>query len=166
MGEYADYYRIRERVPLDREAVYRSLQQGYRVKHPERIKGCASFFFETGDVFVSGSIVQFWDVEEFREFVLRSLRAFEKQDYGDISMDDIERNIENRYLFGGDLFGRYGYYFEGESEGKERYDDVIRIRTWKGNIWISNDSEPDLFLLLKADSKIPDIDERPDWLED
>lgn len=166
MGEYADYYRIRERVPLDWEAVYRSLQRGYRVKSPERIKGCASFFFETGNVFVSGLIAQFWDVEWFREFVLRSLQAFEKQDYGDISSGDEDQNIENRYLFGGDLFGRYGDYIEGDSEGKKRYDDVIRIRTWKGNTWISNDSELDLFLLLGEDSKIPDIDERPDLLED
>ena len=166
MGEYADYYRIRERVPLDREAVYRSLQRGYRTEHPERTMGFAGFFFETGDVFVSGSVAQYWDVELFREFVFRSLSAFEKQDYGEISWGDGMQNIENRCLFGGNVFGRYGYYIEGEHEGKKKFDEIIRIRTWKGNTWISYDSEPDLFLLLGEESKIPDIDERPDPLED
>ena len=163
MGEYAEYYRIRERVPLDREAVYKSLQRGYRIEHPEKIMGCAGFFFETGDVFVSEVIAQFWDDEAFREFVFRSLRAFEKQDYGEISSGDEMQNTENRYLFGGDAFGRYGYYIEGVHEG--RFSEVICIRTWKGNTWISFDSEPDLFLLLGDDPKLPDIDELPDSFE-
>ena len=166
MGKYAEYYRIRERIPRDREAVYRALQRSTGAEHPEKIKGCASFFFETGDVFVSGSIAQFWHVEEFRTFVFRSLRAFEKQEYGEISSGDEKQNTENRCLFGGDLFGRYGYFYERKYEGKRRFDEFILIRTWKRNTWISFDSELDMFLFLGEDPKIPDIDERPHSLEE
>lgn len=166
MSEYADYYRIRKREPLDRKAIYRSLQWAYETEHPEKINGCASFFFETGNVYVSGGIAQFWDVEELREFVFCSLRAFVKQDYGEISAGDEEQNTENRSLFGGDLFGRYGYYWEGRYQGKKQFDEIIRIRTWKGNTWISFDSEPDLFLLLGENDTVPDIEERPDDSEE
>ena len=165
MGEYADYYRIREKVPRDWEAVHRSLQQGYGTEHPEKIHGYAGFFFETGNVYVSGTIVQFWYVERLRDSVFHALSLFEQKDYGEISEGDLTQDIENVYLFGGDVFGRYGYYWEDDRQKNERFDEVFRIRTWKGNTWISYDSDPDLFLLLDKDAEIPDISERPDPFE-
>lgn len=162
MGEYADYYRIREKVQANREAIHRSLQRGYGTKHPEKIHGYAGFFFDTGDVFISEGIAQFWEDEDLRLCVFASLGRFEKGDWGEISSGDIDVNIENRYLFGGDTFGRYGYYYEDNGRGKERFDEVIKIRTWKGNTWISYDSEPDRFMLAGEQKVYPEIDERPE----
>ena len=151
------YYRIRKGKREDPEKTYRNLQRGYGTKHPEKINGYMGLFFGKGDVFVSANIADRMEMEDFRSFVYESLRMYEKEGYGDISQDDIDLNGENRWLGNGDgVTGRYGFYREGRYLGKERYDEVIRIRTWKGNIWISYDSEPDRFLLLKENREDPE----------
>ena len=152
------YYRIRTAKKPDPAAEYKRLQKGYGTKHPERINGYAGLFFGRGDVYVServGKSMQGSDL--FRAFVERSLRLFEKEGYGDISSEDENINGENRWLGNGDrVMGRYGFYYNNEYLGKNRYDKVIRIRTWKGNTWITYDSEPDLFLLLKGNGEEPE----------
>ncbi len=144
-----DYIRIREGKRPDPETERRRLQKGFGIEHPERINGYAGLFFGRGDVFVSETVWDFMKDGDLEKFVLDALRKFERENYGDISNGDIEQNGENRWLSNGDLvMGRYGYYYGDEYMGKNRFDEVIRIRTWKGNIWITYDSEPDLFLLL------------------
>ncbi len=156
------YYRIRKAYRPDPAEEYKRLQKGYGTKHPERIGGWSGLFFGSGDVYVServGECMQGSDL--FRAFAERSLRLFEKEGYGDISSDDEEINGENRWLGNGDLvMGRYGFYYNNEYLGKGRYDKVIRIRTWKGNTWITYDSEPDQFLTLKGNGEEPESSEQ------
>ena len=118
------YYRIRTAKRPDPAAEYKRLQKGYGTKHPERINGYAGLFFGRGDVYVServGKSMQGSDL--FRAFVERSLRLFEKEGYGDISSEDEEINGENRWLGNGDrVMGRYGFYYNNEYLGKDRFD--------------------------------------------
>lgn len=145
------YYRIRKAYRPDPVAEHERLKKGYGIAHPERITGYPGLFFGRGDVFVSETIGEFMKyIPAFRDFVFQSLKRFQKEDYGQISKDGELNNAENRWIGGGDqVMGRYGYYIEG-NQGDDRYDEVIRIRTWNGNIWITYDEEPDLFLLLKG----------------
>ncbi len=158
-----DYVRIRKAEKRNPEQIHRTLQQGYRTEHPERIMGYAGFFFDLGDVYVSGGVARWMKVnEEFRSFVEESLQRFDKGDWGLISQSDEDENVENRYLFGiGRLFGRYGFYLPdcGRREG-DRFDDFICIRKLDENTWVSYDSEADWFLFLEEDQVplIRDID--------
>ena len=150
------YYRIRGGKIKDPQALYKSLQKGYGVKHPEKINGFSGLSFGTGSVYISQMLLPYMKKPEFNEFVYRSLRMFEKEKYGDISNGDIEVNGENRWLGNGDyVFGRYGYFFDNRYQGKKQYDEIIRIRMWKGNTWVTYDSEMDLFLLLKDNGDDP-----------
>ena len=47
-GRDIGYYRIERGKEKDPKAVYRTMQKGYGVKHPERISGYAGLFFGTG----------------------------------------------------------------------------------------------------------------------
>ena len=95
-------------------------------------------------------------IKEFKEFVFNSLMMFGREKYGEISSDAEELNGENRWLGNGDyVFGRYGYFFDNRYQGKKQYDEIIRIRMWKGNTWVTYDSEMDLFLLLKDNGDDP-----------
>lgn len=143
------YYRIRKGKIKDPQAFYKSLQKGYGVEHPERINGFSGLVFGTGSVYVSKMLLSYMEKPQFREFVYTSLQSFEKEEYGDISSGDIEVNGENRWLGNGDhVIGRYGYYYGGSYQGKHKFDEVIRIRTWEGDTWITFDSEPDFYILL------------------
>ena len=148
-----DYVRIRKGKARDPDIIHRGLQKGLRIEHPERIAGYAGFFYEPGDVYAITHIARYMEYERFRVFVEVSLKRFEKGDFGDISGNDNDENIENRWLFGIDrLFGRYGFYLYDSSKGSGRsYDIVICIRKHQGNTWITSDSDPDWFLLLTDD---------------
>ena len=157
-GRDIGYYRIERGKKRDPEADRRALQKGYGIEHPERINGYSGLFFGTGDVLISEAVVQSMSIDRFREFVLDSLQLFRKEKYGGISSADEELNGESRWLGNGDrVFGRYGYFYDDRSQGKKQYDEMIRIRMWKGNIWITFDSELDLFLLLKDNGEDPGI---------
>lgn len=149
------YYRIRK--GKDPKAVHEALQKGYGIKHPERINGYSGVVFGTGDVFVSEAVGRRMSGERFRKFVFDSLMMFGREKYGEISNDDEELNGENRWLGNGDyVFGRYGYTRDDDFYyGNHQYDEIIRIRMWKGNIWITYESEMDLFLLLKDNGDDP-----------
>ena len=145
-GWIMNYVRILRTEKKNPEQIHSGLQNGYRIEHPEKIAGYAGFFFDLGDVYASGRISKQMDREEFRLFVMESVKRFGKGDYGLISRDDEDENIENRYLFGIDrLFGRYGY----RRTEKDRFNVVICIRKHEGNTWITEDSEADWFLFLE-----------------
>ena len=148
-----DYVRIRRAEKRDPEKIHSALQKGLRIEHPEKIKGYAGYFFDLGDVYASGYIAGQMDDERFRAFVMDSLKRFDKGKYGDISRNDLDENIENRWMFGIDrLFGRYGYDLtDGEKERKSPYFEVICIRMHDGNTWITCDSEADWFLFLEEE---------------
>ena len=146
---YMDYVRIRKAEKRDPEKIHRGLQQAYRIEHPERVMGYAGFFFEPGNVYVSGCIAEWMESERFSAFVLDALKRFEKGDWGEVTRSTKDENIENRYAFGiGRLFGRYGTR-RGNGEGP--YDEVICIRLHDGNTWITGEDEADWFLLLEPD---------------
>ena len=80
-----DYVRIVKGKQVNPEANRKGFQQSLGVQHPERISGFAGFLFQTGDVYASGSIIEFIRDQRFRAFLLESLKRFEIGDYGDIS---------------------------------------------------------------------------------
>ena len=151
------YYRIRKGVRKDPEAVRRSLQKRLGVKHPEWINGWQGLFFGTGDVFVSDEVAGMMKLRSFREFIRESLDHYERGEYGEVSRETENLNIENRWLSGGDLvMGRYGYNYDYHHPKGPQFDEILRIRSWKGSLWITFDSEPDLFLLLKDNRSGPE----------
>ena len=146
-----NYVRIQKNDKRDVGQIHRNLQKGLRVEHPEKIMGYAGFFFDLGDVYASGFIAEQMDFEEFRSFVFDSLKRFNKGDYGQISQNDNDENVENRCLFGiNRLFGRYGFYFpDCRRKNSDPYDEVICIRKLEENTWVTEDSEADWFLFLE-----------------
>ena len=146
-----NYVRIQRKEKRDVEQIHKSFQKGLRVEHPEKIMGYAQFFFDLGDVYASGYVAEQMDYEAFRCFVLDSLKRFDKGDYGQISQCDEDKNIENRCLFGiNRLFGRYGFYYpDCARKNTDPYDEVICIRKFEENTWITVDSEADWFLFLE-----------------
>ena len=110
--------------------------------------------------------------KRFREFVTDALRRFDKGDYGDISENDNEENIENRWVFGiSRLYGRYGYCLtDRKKRPDERYAIIICIRTHEENTWITGEAEADWFLFLEDDQlkliRNKCWTEEEDWAED
>ena len=142
------YFRIRERRIKDPKAYYEYLKKGYGTEHPERISGFSGLMFGGGETFVSKMLLARMKSQRFRTFVYQSLRRFEKEDYGDITESDKDLNGESRWLGNGDgVTGRYGYYGQIDYESTPRCFEIIRIRIWKGNTWITCDTEPDWFML-------------------
>ena len=136
--------KIKEAEELDREARYQALQKGYGVEHPERIHGYAGLFFDLGDVYASDWVAEWMDQSEgVRAFVFQSLERFENDDYGDISENDHDENVEVKWLScGWPLFGRYGYKTVREN-GKEVLLTVIKIRRLKNVTTVMEESEMD-----------------------
>lgn len=144
------YYRIIK--GQDPKVLYKRLQQGYGMKHPERVNGFSGLLAGTGNVFVSKSVLAGMDSTDLRKFVYDALACFWKEKYGDISSSDIEENGENRWIDAwSNLLGRYGYYIDGNWLGKDRYDRVIRIKEWEGNTWIAYDAEPEWFMRFRKE---------------
>lgn len=143
------YFRIQQGEKRDPKEAYKSLQQGYGHEHPERVNGFQGLLFGRGDVFVSKTVLEKMTRTHYKVFVYESLGDFYKEKYGDVSVETIEQNGMNRWLGNGDyVMGRYGY-FQGGYRGMQQFDEVIRIRKWRGNTWITCDEEADLFLLAK-----------------
>ena len=143
-----EYYRIRGGIK-DPQAYYRNLQKGYGTKHPEKINGFKGVMFGTGGAYVSMAVLRDMKNRSFKDFVYESLHSFDREEYGDISDNDIEDNAESRWLGNGDcVTGRYGYCGNPVRHRYFRFQNVIRIRNWKGNTWITMDTEPDLFILF------------------
>ena len=171
------YVRIAKEEKRDPEKLRRMVQQGLGIEHPERIMGYTGLFFDAGDVYISKMVEEWIKYREFREFVLDSLKRFGKEDYGEISEGDDDINCENRWLGSGDrLYGRYGYRFRKQLSGKERCSEFICIRKYCWKTWITYESEPDWFLLLKDEdlgtlkdldlSRFPEDDPEEDEEED
>ncbi len=131
--------------PMDPHAIHENLQKGYGIEHPERISGYAAFFMSYGDIIVSDRVAEVMDRNEsFRDFVMTSLRAFQADKYGQISMSDYNENIELKWLAGGgDLFGRYAYGRVEDVFGQMMPQEFIKIRVFKDSTFILYDSEPD-----------------------
>ena len=136
--------KIREAEKLDREARHQALQKGYGVEHPERIHGYAGLFFTLGDVYASDEVMKFMEwSEDFRAFVFQSLDRYAHDDYGDISENDHDENVEVKWLScGWPLFGRYGYKTD-RGNGKEVLLTVIKIRRLQNATTVMEDSEMD-----------------------
>ena len=146
-----EYYRIRGGIK-DQQAYYRSLQKGYGTKHPEKISGFQGLMFGTGGDYVSKAVLEAMKNRSFKDFVYESLASFDKEEYGDVSAIDSEENGECRWLGNGNsVTGRYGYCVNPVRHRYVRFDKVLRIRSWKGNTWITMDCEPELFILYSKE---------------
>ncbi len=128
----------------DKESIHKALQKGYGIEHPERISGYVGFFFNPGDVYVSDGVAEWIKESDAYNFILESLKRFEREDYGHISESDKSENAENRWLWGTDhIFGRYGYKPIPLEGGDVQYQDFIKIRFLRGNTFVLFDSEMD-----------------------
>ena len=86
----------------DPRTIHESLQKGYGIPYPEKISGYAAFFMKYGDIIVSDSIAARMEInEDFRRFIFSSLQRFQNDDYGLISSDDWDNNIEDKWIAGG-----------------------------------------------------------------
>ena len=136
--------KIKEAEKMDRAARHQALQKGYGVEHPERIHGYAGLFFTLGDVYASDWVAKWMDQSEiFRAFVFQSLERFENDDYGDISENDHDENVEVKWLScGWPLFGRYGQMSD-RYNGEQVLNAVIKIRRLKNVTTVMEESEMD-----------------------
>ena len=129
----------------DPKVIHETLQNGYGIEHPEKIAGYGAFFMNYGDICVSDRIAFRMDHnEEFRNFVMDSLRSFQKDDYGQISRNDYDENVESKWILGGggEMFGRYPYT-PPSTKNQPVPESIIKIRTYEHNTYILYDSEPD-----------------------
>ena len=76
--------------------------QGYGIQSPEKIHGYAGvFLFTLLDVYLSDRLEQVIDDNpELADVLQNLLKMFKKEEYGDISRDEEELNVEQRYLGG------------------------------------------------------------------
>ena len=124
----------------------------YHIEHPERINGFAGLCMNYGDIYVTDKIADRMDVnEKFKEFVHKSLEEFKTDEYGEISENDWDNNIEDKWIAGGrDLFGRYP---SPEIADSGKPEDYIKIRFYHGNTYVYYDSDLEVELMELAKKK-------------
>ena len=99
-----------ETVPMSYEHIYKDCQRGYGIKRPDMINGFAGFFYRLSDIYAYGVAEQWAEsdervVEEFKGFIKRFL----SEDYGFVTRDEYEANLEGKWLCGTSYqaIGRY-----------------------------------------------------------
>ncbi len=90
----------------------------------KNVHGAEGLFFEPDDIYLYGKLEQWAENDlkieaELREFVER----YKKQDYGFVSREEAENNLENRWLCGSSSWTIARYYFKDHG-----------LATWKGGI--------------------------------
>ena len=144
----------------DPEEMHKRFQKGYGTEHPEKIHGYRGLFYNPGNVYVSNLLGRIMvNNPEFADNVLKSLERFKSDDYGLISAFDNDENIECKWLFGGELLGRYPVgrwkqesIINGKSIKINMLEQYIKIHTYCGDTYILLDSEWDW--IIREEEKI------------
>ncbi len=104
-----------ERIPATYDEVYERCQKGYGVKRPDRVSGFMGFFFRLSDVYAVGRLAK-WaeDNPKVEEELNAFIRRYKAGDYGFVSRDEHDNNVENRWLCGS-CIGVARYSFSDES---------------------------------------------------
>ncbi len=101
-----------ETKPLTYEQVYKGCQQGYGIKRPDKISGFMGFFYRLPDIFVYGKLETWLEHNENLEDELKSfINRFKAEDYGFVTRNEYDANVENRWLCGSckRSIGRYSF---------------------------------------------------------
>jgi hypothetical protein len=95
----------------DKEKIIATAKKGYGIEHPEKIQGFAgTFLFTLGDVYVTHEIDNIThESPSFGDELRFCMSRLMLDDYGLISEDEEEGNLENKYMFGHSV-GQYGRY--------------------------------------------------------
>ena len=140
----------------DPEVIHSFIQKGYGIKHPEKIHGYGGLFFTLGNVYVSNTVYSMMkNNTEYHQFVLDSLKRFEREDYGYISSWEYDCNIEAKWLFGGDLIGQYACGKWKTSEKAEIPNYYIKIRTYEGNTYVTDFADWDWIIREEEKTEAP-----------
>lgn len=96
---------------IDQQKVFEATQKAYGVKNPASISGYyGTFLFSLGDIYVSEGLYEtILNDTSLSDFLINIIDQFLKNDYGDVSSEEENENLANRYLFGNfsDMVGRY-----------------------------------------------------------
>ena len=87
------------------------ISQAYGIKNPEKISGYEGFFFKLLDIYAVGKLERDLDnnpllINELLEMVTK----YKKCEYGAVTPQEEDNNLENRYLCGSSVWtiARYG----------------------------------------------------------
>ncbi len=97
------------------EQVVEACQKGYGVPHPERISGFDAFFYRLDDVYLCGKLETWVQNNPKLENELNGfIKRFMKEDYGFVTRDEEDNNLENKWLSGSCWWTIGRYYFENK----------------------------------------------------
>lgn len=87
---------------LDADAIHNQVSKTYKIENPERIQGYTGYFnFHFGEIWIDELIEEIIKKDaKFETLLEELLKRLRSNDYGDISQDDKDLNMENRYFFG------------------------------------------------------------------
>lgn len=96
---------------IDIEKRHKQISQAYRIENPENIQGyCGHFNFCFGEIWVDETVKEIIEKNPIFENVLDELLSkFGFDDYGEITVNEKDTNMENRY-FWGQFVGLHGKY--------------------------------------------------------
>ena len=95
------------------EQVVEACQKGYGIKHPERISGFDAFFYRLDDIYLYGKLETWVENNPELENELNVfIKRFLQEDYGFVTGDEQDNNIENKWLCGSCRWTIGRYYFE------------------------------------------------------
>ena len=119
---------------VDPEKQYKIAQEGYGIKHPEKIQGFGGYFgFTFGDIYVDeDSFALLQTDKDFEEIVNACLTQFRNFDYGrKTEKEERDLNFENRLFFGLNcgLIGRYDTRY-GILEIQIPKEGITEIELW------------------------------------
>ncbi|SCX09652.1 hypothetical protein SAMN02910339_01377 [Lachnospiraceae bacterium YSD2013] len=91
----------------------------------KNVHGAEGLLFEPDDIYLYGKLEQWAENDpkieaELREFVER----YKKQDYGFVSREEAENNLENRWLCGSSSWTIARYYFK-DAELTMQYGGIV-----------------------------------------
>jgi hypothetical protein len=111
--------------PLSYEEVYKDCQRGYGIKEPDKVSGFMGFFYRLPDIYAYGKVENWIDNNPKIEPELkRFIDRFYAEDYGFVTREEHDNNVESRWLCGdySRTIGRYA--FDG-NEVSNGYGGVV-----------------------------------------
>ncbi len=90
-----------ETKPLSYEQVVEGCRKGYGIKHPERVSGFNAFFYRLMDIYLCGELETWVEQNpELEQYLNEFIERFKREDYGFVTRDEADLNLENKWLCG------------------------------------------------------------------
>ncbi len=101
-----------ETEPQSYERVVEQCQKVYGIEHPERVHGFDAFFYRLMDIYLYGKLEKWVEQDpNLEQYLNEFIRRFKMEDYGFVTRDEADLNLENRWLCGSCCWAKGRYSF-------------------------------------------------------